>query len=202
MIAVTAPLSLSASRRVWIALLLSMAVHATVLSAWHLRVFTPPQLAEMQPIDVTLVAESTPRVLRRAPRQAPAENTAPAPLPRPAEPAESASPVPTSTATAADPSVEAQPDLIPLSNPKPPYPLMALRNRIEGTVLLSVHVPSYSTVGEVKVKQTSGSGMLDGSAIETVQRRWRFHPAPVDRTKDLQIVFRLEKVVDRHVVAR
>jgi protein TonB len=202
MIAAAAPSPFSSNRRVWTALIVSMAVHAAVLSGWHLRSFTPAKLAAMEPIEVTLVAE-TPRIERRAPprvspKPALAEKIPEAP-PRPIEPTESA---PSQSAQTSAPPVtqdaivEARSDVASLNNPKPSYPPTAMRNRMEGTVLLSVYVRSDGTPGEVKLKQTSGHALLDNVVLETV-RRYRFAPArrgntPIDSTIEWAFSFRLE----------
>ena len=66
-----------------------------------------------------------------------------------------------------------------LNNPKPPYPRMAVRLRIEGTVILLVQVLPDGKAGEVRVTQSSGNGLLDDSALKTV-KTWRFTPARKD----------------------
>ncbi len=64
-------------------------------------------------------------------------------------------------------------------NPTPPYPAMARRMGDSGEVQLDVHVGEQGTVLDVKLKRSSGSSLLDQSAIDTV-RKWRFKPATVD----------------------
>lgn len=66
-----------------------------------------------------------------------------------------------------------------LNNPKPPYPRMAVRLRIEGTVLLLVQVLPDGRAGTVQVMKTSGNDLLDDSALKTV-KTWRFTPARKD----------------------
>ncbi len=63
------------------------------------------------------------------------------------------------------------------SNPKPPYPLAARRLGVEGVVLLEVLVRADGSPAEVHVRTSSGSPLLDDSAVETVRSRWRFVPA-------------------------
>jgi protein TonB len=66
-----------------------------------------------------------------------------------------------------------------------------------GAVSLDVHVGPDGAVLEVRLRTSSGSPLLDRSAIDTV-RRWRFTPATVDGQavsewyRDWQWVFRLE----------
>jgi protein TonB len=61
-------------------------------------------------------------------------------------------------------------------NPPPPYPPIARRRGYEGVVMLSVQVLADGTVGELKIKDTSGHSMLDRAAVKAV-RRWKFKPA-------------------------
>lgn len=60
-------------------------------------------------------------------------------------------------------------------NKRPVYPLAARRNGYEGTIILTVQVLSSGTVGELRVKKSSGYEILDESAREAV-RQWRFEP--------------------------
>lgn len=64
-------------------------------------------------------------------------------------------------------------------NPAPPYPEAARRDRIEGVVLLRVQVRADGRVREVALHRSSGSALLDRSALAAV-RRWRFEPARED----------------------
>jgi protein TonB len=129
------------------------------------------------------------------------------PIPREPEPAVQPAPATIQTAVAATRStietvtavealVAARSDVAALNNPKPPYPLIARRRRLEGEVLLSVKVLRDGQPGEVRVKQSSGHDMLDEAALSTV-RRWHFVPArrgdtPVDSMVEVPIRFRLE----------
>lgn len=65
-------------------------------------------------------------------------------------------------------------------NPKPPYPLLARRMGAQGIVLLRVHVRADGSVAEAEIKQSSGSALLDDSALRTVRESWRFMPARLD----------------------
>jgi protein TonB len=62
-------------------------------------------------------------------------------------------------------------------NPQPPYPMVARRLRLEGTVVLRVFVAADGTPKRVEVLQSSGHESLDTSAADTVRERWRFQPA-------------------------
>jgi periplasmic protein TonB len=59
---------------------------------------------------------------------------------------------------------------------RPTYPPSVLRQGIQGTTLLKVHVLIDGRVGEVVVQQSAGHPDLDLAAAEAV-RRWRFEPA-------------------------
>jgi periplasmic protein TonB len=63
-----------------------------------------------------------------------------------------------------------------LNNPKPLYPRIAVRQQIEGTVILLVRVLPNGLAGEVRVERSSGNKLLDDSAHQTV-KTWRFVPA-------------------------
>ena len=82
-------------------------------------------------------------------------------------------------------------------NVPPPYPTMARRMGDQGEVRLDVHVGADGRVTEVRLRQSSGSTLLDRTAIDTV-RKWRFKPATVDGQPvaewyhDWRWVFRLE----------
>lgn len=59
---------------------------------------------------------------------------------------------------------------------RPSYPSSALRQGIQGTTMLKVHVLIDGRVGDVLVQQSAGHPDLDEAAIAAV-RRWRFEPA-------------------------
>lgn len=59
------------------------------------------------------------------------------------------------------------------------YPSIALRQHMEGTVILKVLVDENGVPQDVIVEQSSGHPLLDRSAREQVLRGWRFQPASV-----------------------
>ena len=63
-----------------------------------------------------------------------------------------------------------------LNNPAPTYPPLSRRMREEGRVLLDVHIMPDGSVAEVRLRESSGFGRLDDSAIAAVER-WRYVPA-------------------------
>lgn len=64
-----------------------------------------------------------------------------------------------------------------LSNPKPVYPREALRDGLQGTVMLRVVVDEAGNPIEVSVATSSGHRVLDRVAREQVLRKWKFVPA-------------------------
>ncbi|MFA4910418.1 MAG: TonB family protein [Desulfobacteria bacterium] len=66
-----------------------------------------------------------------------------------------------------------------IENPKPHYPMIAIRRKIEGVVSLRVEVLGDGGVGKIEVKRSSGYKILDESALGAV-KNWRFLPATLD----------------------
>ncbi len=84
-----------------------------------------------------------------------------------------------------------------LRNPAPPYPAIAKRLRIEGTVLVRVLVSPAGLPKKIELAHTSGSPVLDESALKAV-RGWAFVPArrgvePVEAWVEIPINFHLRK---------
>lgn len=82
-------------------------------------------------------------------------------------------------------------------NPKPLYPLLARRMGAEGVVVLQVLVREDGSVGEARVRKSSGFELLDESALRTVRDKWRFLPArrngkPVESWVEVPIRFVLK----------
>lgn len=61
-------------------------------------------------------------------------------------------------------------------NPKPTYPAVALRQGLQGRVMLRVHVTEEGMSATVMIERSSGYEILDESAVEAV-KQWRFTPA-------------------------
>ncbi|HYA86150.1 MAG TPA: energy transducer TonB [Nitrospirota bacterium] len=82
-----------------------------------------------------------------------------------------------------------------LKNPKPQYPLIARRMKLEGTVILQVLVSSEGKPEIVRLGKSSGSSVLDQAALTAVQG-WSFIPArqgndPISAWVDVPLRFRL-----------
>jgi protein TonB len=121
-------------------------------------------------------------------KEAPKEKTPPpskdkdAPaIPVPAQaPQESSQPAaPSSGGVAAAPTADADYKATYLQNPKPPYPPLAFKARIEGKVILIAEVLPDGRAGQVRVLTSSGHELLDQSALSTV-KQWKFTPARKD----------------------
>jgi TonB family protein len=81
------------------------------------------------------------------------------------------------------------------SNPPPEYPAIAVRQRLEGEVLLEVYVDSNGSVKRVIVLRSSGHRVLDRAAVEAVQG-WQGRPAmrggeAIEKVERLPIQFKL-----------
>lgn len=74
-----------------------------------------------------------------------------------------------------------------LKNPKPPYPPIAVKMRLEGKVTLLVEVLPDGRAGRVGLESSSGHELLDQSALETV-KKWQFAPARKDGVIISQVV--------------
>jgi len=91
----------------------------------------------------------------------------PEPATPPVEPQKMAEPAPVEPPRA---------DASQLNNPAPIYPSQSRRLREEGIVLLEILVKADGTLGEMRLKKSSGHERLDESAQRAV-KNWRFLPA-------------------------
>lgn len=74
------------------------------------------------------------------------------------------------------PVIPPRQDANPLNNPAPAYPTVSRRLREQGTVVLEVLILPDGTVGEVRVKESSGYQRLDETAMKAV-KHWKYIPA-------------------------
>ncbi len=84
-----------------------------------------------------------------------------------------------------------------LNNPAPKYPAIAKRMGEQGRVMLRVLVSVNGAADEVKLLASSGSELLDESAVKAV-RRWKFIPAKLGEAAvaawvQVPIVFKLNQ---------
>lgn len=80
-------------------------------------------------------------------------------------------------------------------NQPPPYPVDAIRLRLEGVVMLQLRITAAGNVEDVQLIQSSGHRLLDEAAIKAVAQ-WKGEPAkrwgrPVESVERLPIRFRL-----------
>lgn len=86
-------------------------------------------------------------------------------------------PPPLAVATKPRPAATSQPQ--PISAPSPKYPMQALRNGDQGTVMVGAEIDVNGVPSSVEVAKTSGSRALDRAAVDAV-KHWRFRPAMTD----------------------
>ncbi|WP_017911346.1 energy transducer TonB [Xanthomonas sp. SHU 166] len=162
------------------------------------HVTAPPEPAQVQPrwqqpvvIPVTPTPPTIPTVEKQLPTQPRTPTAVPVPTPTPA-PLFDSSPVALDTAPNVGPTPSiAAPSLPPASAsapvdgmqlqylraPAPPYPRDALRDRLQGSVLLRVLVGTDGQPLQVSIEKSSGHRVLDQAARDQVLKRWAFKPA-------------------------
>ncbi len=137
----------------------------------------PPVLPVIEPYDPAEILEES-EVPFPVPKSEPEKKVAEAP-PRPApekktRPDNKPRTVPRAT-RAKGPSSPAR----VLRRYEPGYPESARRDKVEGRVMLDVQINGNGRVGSVRVLSSSGSPVLDSTAISAV-KRWSFSPARED----------------------
>ena len=78
----------------------------------------------------------------------------------------------------------------------PGYPIAALNNGIEGTIILSVYIGTSGLPEKIETKQSSGHEILDKTAVQSVSM-WKFTPAkrgiqPIGSWFQVPVVFRIK----------
>lgn len=178
-------------------LLLVIGIHAGVLAAMVLSPAAPkPEIIVQPTIQGVLIAapEEAPPPPEPPPPPPPEPKPEPKPTPKPppkAPPSERAvktpePPPPPPVEQPAEPVKEAEPTPAPvlppnadasqLNNPVPAYPALSRRLGEKGTVVLEILVKANGTVGDIKLKSSSGYNRLDDAAINAI-KRWKFIPA-------------------------
>ena len=158
----------------------------------------PPQVEPPKPIPQAV----QPKV---APRPAPAnlpvvQNPAPSSEPGPdtvqvAQAQPPAPPAPPAAPPAPEPVSEPKGYAGYLNNPAPTYPPAAQLRKLQGRVVLKVHVLASGQPDSVDVAQSSGYDILDQAAVKAVTA-WVFDPAkrgtkPIDGYVNVPINFKL-----------
>lgn len=183
-----------------ISLLLVTGVHVGVLAAVVMSTSDPVPVDIIQPtiqgVIVMAEPEAAPPPPEPPPPPPPEKKPEPKPKPKPkpvpkAPPSERAVKAPEPEPTPSPPPVEkpAEPkpaapapvlppraDAGQISNPAPAYPSLSRRLREEGLVVLEILILTDGSVGEIKLKASSGFKRLDDAAINAV-KRWRYQPA-------------------------
>lgn len=75
--------------------------------------------------------------------------------------------------------------------PQPPYPRLALEQGHQGSVLLQMTVNEAGSIEDIQVKQSSGSTILDHSALEFVRRHWTIPSGKGTRAYEATIIYKL-----------
>lgn len=176
-------------------LLLVISLHAGILAAVVMARTEPKPVEVVVPTiqgAIVMAAPEEPPPPEPPPPPPPEPKPVPKPKPLPkAPPSERAvkapePPPPPPVETPAEPQKPAEPKPAPvlppnadaseLNNPAPGYPDMSRRLGEKGTVTLEILVKADGTVGEVKIKESSGFKRLDKAAVNAI-KRWRFVPA-------------------------
>lgn len=115
---------------------------------------------------------------------------APAPVPMASAPAPAVAATPAPPRPVAPAAAPAVPKLV--SAPQPRYPLMALRRKLEGEVLLELSIRPDGSVGSARVVSATPPGLFDEAAVAAAER-WRFEQAPAPVTTRQVLRFRLPR---------
>jgi len=158
---------------------------------------TLPAMAQFQaPATQTpATAQAAAQVPAQVTSQAAAPAAAPAPAPA-ATPSSAPAPAAEPVMPASSRSTDADYKAAYLNNPRPAYPLLAIRQGAQGQVLLLVEVLTDGRAGRIDLETSSGHAALDAAAINAV-RAWRFTPARKDgllatQTVSIPIQFNLK----------
>ena len=100
---------------------------------------------------------------------------------------QSASSASSALGPAAAPTSDADYKASYLKNPKPPYPPLAVKMRLEGKVSVLAEVLPSGRAGKVAIESSSGHDLLDKSALQTI-KEWQFTPARKDGVIITQVV--------------
>jgi protein TonB len=157
---------------------------------------SPQETAQHGPITLPAMAQvQAPAAQAPAPAQAAAQVPAQAATPA-AAPSSGPAPAAESVMPASTHSTDADYKAAYLNNPRPAYPLLAIRQGAQGQVLLLVEVLTDGRAGRIELEKSSGHAALDAAAINAV-RAWRFTPARKDgllaaQTVSIPIQFNLK----------
>ena len=144
----------------------------------------PATVSAMAPVQVQAPVPTPAATQTSAQAAAPAATPVAAPAAaQPSAPTPAAEPGMPATARNTDADYKAA----YLNNPRPAYPLLAIRQGAQGQVLLLVEVLPDGRAGRIELEKLSGHAMLDAAAMNAV-RAWRFTPARKDGLLTTQTV--------------
>lgn len=148
----------------------------------HQQHITPPQPQRVVPVHPTPI--QPPPVV--------SQQTTPVSIPVP-----TVAPMASVGSDRVDPGPPLEASLQAIAMPAPEYPRQALRDGVEGTVLLELLVDTDGHVLRVRIMRSSGDRRLDDAARAQVLANWRFQPAlrdgrPVQALGTAPVVFRLD----------
>jgi len=144
----------------------------------------PATVSAMAPVQVQAPVPTPAATQTSAQAAAPAATPVAAPAAaQPSAPTPAAEPGMPATARNTDADYKAA----YLNNPRPAYPLLAIRQGAQGQVLLLVEVLPDGRAGRIELEKFSGHAMLDAAAMNAV-RAWRFTPARKDGLLTTQTV--------------
>lgn len=144
----------------------------------------PSQDPLSPPLATPPVAETTPSPELAADAQ-PTQELAPPTQETPPAPEQIALPFGSSQGVQSDKVLTPLPGNQPIS-----YPTIARLRRVEGTTIIHYKVSPDGNVIDAKIAQSSGSGLLDNSALESI-RSWKFKPTGVEGVYERPIRFKL-----------
>ena len=200
-------------------LLLVTSLHVSVLAAVVMAPSKPKPIEIVTPTIQGVIVMAAPEQLPPPPPPEPPPPPPPEPKPVPkpkplpkAPPSERAvkapePPPPPPVEPSPQPQQQAEPQPAPvvppsaeaseLNNPAPAYPKLSRRLGEKGTVTLALLVKADGTVGDIRVKNSTGYKRLDDAAVNAI-RRWKFVPASqagiaIDYWYEIDFEFNLNK---------
>ncbi len=82
---------------------------------------------------------------------------------------------------------------VPILNPAPDYPRVAIQRKMSGIVWLNVLISDNGKPEVCEILESSGYSLLDRKAQDTILKRWKFGESPeTQRTATIRIDFKLE----------
>ena len=76
--------------------------------------------------------------------------------------------------------------------PPPMYPPQAVKDGIEGEVVVQLIIGRSGGIAEVSVIESSGYAALDEASVQVIKEEWVFHPHDTIRKTTKRFVFLLQ----------